>query len=99
MRAKYKRRRDFIVKELNRLGLYTVKPQGAFYCFSSLKEFRINSLDFAKKLLFEEKVAVVPGSAFGKEFTSYIRISYANSLDNLKVAIIRIERFLAKLKI
>lgn len=97
MQKEYKRRRDFIFKELNRLGLSTVKPQGAFYCFSSLKKYKISSLDFAKKLLLQEKVAVVPGTAFGKEFDSYIRISYANSLDSLKEAIIRIEKFLCKL--
>jgi aminotransferase len=56
----------------------------------------MKSLDFAKKLLFEEKVAVVPGRAFGKEFDSFVRISYANSLDSLKEAIFRIERFLGK---
>ena len=97
MQKEYKRRRDFIFKELNRLGLSTVKPQGAFYCFSSLKKYKISSLDFAKKLLLQEKVAVVPGTALGKEFDSYIRISYANSLDRLKEAIIRIEKFLCKL--
>jgi len=97
MRTEYKRRRDFVVKELNRLGLKTVNPQGAFYCFSSLDKFKIDSLTFAKKLLFEEKVAVVPGVAFGKEFRSYLRISYANSLDNLKEAIVRIERLLKKI--
>jgi aminotransferase len=97
MRSEYKRRRDFIVKELNRLGLYLEKPQGAFYCFPTLKKFKIDSLEFAKRLLFEEKVAVVPGNAFGEEFASYIRISYANSFDNLKEAIVRIERFLKKL--
>ena len=97
MRVEYKRRRDFIVKEFNRLGLSTINPQGAFYCFASLKKFKIKSLDFAKKLLLQEKVAVVPGNAFGKEFDSYIRISYATSLDNLKDAIVRIENFLNKL--
>lgn len=97
MQKEYKRRRDFIFKELNQLGLSTVKPQGAFYCFSSLKKYKISSLDFAKKLLLQEKVAVVPGTAFGKEFDSYVRISYANSLDSLKEAIIRIEKFLSKL--
>ena len=55
------------------------------------------ALDFAKKLLLQEKVAVVPGSAFGKEFDSYIRISYATSLDNLKDAVVRIEKFLSKM--
>ncbi|MDP2922592.1 MAG: aminotransferase class I/II-fold pyridoxal phosphate-dependent enzyme [Candidatus Omnitrophota bacterium] len=97
MRAEYKRRRDFIVKEFNRLGLTVSKPQGAFYCFASIKKFKISSLDFAKRLLFEEKVAVVPGTAFGKEFGSYIRISYATSFDELKEAVIRIEKFLNKL--
>lgn len=97
MQTEYKRRRDFIVKELNRLDLYTIKPQGAFYCFPSLKKFKLNSLDFAKRLLFEGNVAVVPGRAFGKEFDSYVRISYANSLENLKEAIVRIERLLSKL--
>jgi len=97
MRMEYKRRRDFIVKELNRIGLITPKPQGAFYCFSSVKNFKISSLEFARRLLFEEKVALVPGNAFGKEYDSYVRISYANTLDNLKEAIIRIERFLKKI--
>ena len=97
MQREYKKRRDFIVKELNRLGLSTVKPQGAFYCFSSVKKYRISALDFAKKLLLQEKVAVVPGTAFGQEFDSYIRISYANSLENLREAAVRIERFLSKL--
>jgi len=97
MQREYKKRRDFIVKEFNRLGLSTVNPQGAFYCFSSLKKYKINALDFAKKLLLQEKVAVVPGTAFGAEFDSYIRISYANSLENLREATVRIERFLSKL--
>lgn len=97
MASEYKLRRNFIVKELNRLGLNTLKPQGAFYCFSSLKRFGRGSLDFAKHLFLKEKVAVVPGVAFGKEFDAYIRISYANNLENLKEAIIRIEKFLAKL--
>lgn len=97
MLGEYRKRRDFIVNEFNRLGLSTVKPQGAFYCFSSVKNYKINALDFAKKLLIQEKVAVVPGTAFGEEYGSYIRISYANSLENLREAVIRIERFLAKL--
>ena len=97
MQREYKKRRDFIVKEFNRLGLSTVKPQGAFYCFSSVKKYKISALDFAKKLLLQEKVAVVPGTAFGGEFDSYIRISYANSLENLREATVRIERFLSKL--
>ncbi|MCF7870230.1 MAG: aminotransferase class I/II-fold pyridoxal phosphate-dependent enzyme, partial [Candidatus Omnitrophica bacterium] len=97
MKSQYMRRRDFLVKELNRLGLFTLLPQGAFYCFVSLKNFKLNSLEFAKGLLMKEKVAVVPGSAFGKNYKNYIRISYANSLENLKEAIVRIERFLKNL--
>lgn len=97
MRNEYKRRRNFIVKEFNRIGMVTPMPTGAFYCFPSIKKFKIGSLEFAKRLLFEEKVAVVPGTAFGKEYDSYVRISYATSLDNLKEAIIRISRFLGKL--
>jgi aminotransferase len=97
MKSQYMRRRDFLVKELNRLGLSTLLPQGAFYCFASLKNFKLNSLEFAKELLMEEKVAVVPGLAFGKNYKNYIRISYANSLENLKEAIVRIERFLKNL--
>lgn len=98
MRNEYRRRRDFIVKELNRIGLPTVNPQGAFYCFPSLKKVRMSSLEFAKELLYQEKVAVVPGKAFGREFDCYLRVSYANSLDNLKEAVVRIERFLAAIK-
>ncbi|MBU1122294.1 MAG: aminotransferase class I/II-fold pyridoxal phosphate-dependent enzyme [Candidatus Omnitrophota bacterium] len=94
MKNEYKRRRDFIVKELNRIGLHTVIPKGAFYCFPSLKKFKIKAMDFAKKLLYDQKVAVVPGTAFGKEYDSYVRISYANSLDNLKTAIARMEELL-----
>ncbi|MCK4917661.1 MAG: aminotransferase class I/II-fold pyridoxal phosphate-dependent enzyme [Candidatus Omnitrophica bacterium] len=97
MRAEYRRRRGFVVKELNRVGLVTVMPEGAFYCFSSLKKFKINALDFANKLLMEKKVAVVPGKAFGKGLDSFIRISYANSLENLKESVIRIEDLLNNL--
>jgi aminotransferase len=97
MKSQYMQRRDFLVKELNRLGLSTLLPQGAFYCFASLQNFKVNSLEFAKGLLMKEKVAVVPGLAFGKNYKNYIRISYANSLENLKEAIVRIERFLKNL--
>ena len=93
MRREYKRRRDFIVKELNRIGLTTPMPEGAFYCFSSIEKTGLSSLDFAKKLLTEEKVAVVPGEAFGKVYSKFVRISYANTFDNLKEAVVRIERF------
>ncbi|MCF7916231.1 MAG: aminotransferase class I/II-fold pyridoxal phosphate-dependent enzyme [Candidatus Omnitrophica bacterium] len=97
MKSEYIRRRDFLVKELKRLDFIVSQPQGAFYCFAFLGNFKLNSLEFAKKLLIKEKVAVVPGIAFGKSYKNYIRISYANSLDNLKEAVIRIERFLKSL--
>ena len=93
MRREYMRRRDFIVKELNRIGLRTPNPQGAFYCFSSIEKTGMDSLSFAKRLLSIEKVAVVPGVAFGAGYGGYARISYANTIDNLKEAVVRIERF------
>ena len=96
MRREYMRRRDFIVKELNRIGLRTPNPQGAFYCFSSIEKTGMDSLSFAKKLLSVEKVAVVPGVAFGAGYGRYVRISYANTIDNLKEAVVRIERFIEK---
>lgn len=94
MKREYNRRRDYIVGELNRLGLDCSMPEGAFYAFASIKKTGLSSIDFAKKLLNEEKVAVVPGTAFGENCEGYIRISYASSLDNLKEAVARIEKFL-----
>jgi len=94
MKREYRRRREFIVNGLNRIGLKCHMPQGAFYAFPSIKNTKLDSLEFAKKLLKEEKVAVVPGSAFGDNFRDYVRISYASSFDDLKEALIRIERFL-----
>jgi len=98
MRGEYKRRRDFMVKELNRIGLDCHRPEGAFYCFPSIKRYGLKSLDFSRGLLFGHKIAVVPGSAFGKEFDYYLRMSYANTFDNLKTAIVRIEKYISGLK-
>jgi aminotransferase len=95
MKREYRRRREFVIAELNRLGLSCNKPQGAFYAFPCIKKSGLSALDFAKKLLSEQKVAVVPGDAFGP-FSDYVRISYASSLDNLKEALARIEKFLLK---
>lgn len=94
MKREYKRRREFVVEALNNLGLECQKPEGTFYVFPSIKKARMSALDFAQKLLKEEKVAVVPGTAFGEEFNDHIRISYASSLESLKEALNRIERFL-----
>ncbi len=96
MKREYDRRREFMLPELNSLGLKCLRPQGAFYLFPSIKSTGLSSLDFSRKLLEEEKVAVVPGTAFGSCAEGYIRISYASSLDNLKEALIRIKRFLDK---
>ena len=94
MKREYKRRRELICGGLNRLGLDCRKPDGTFYVFPSIKKTGLDSLDFAQKLLKEEKVAVVPGTAFGREFDDYIRISYASSYENLKEALVRMEKFL-----
>jgi aminotransferase len=94
MKREYKRRREFICEGLNKLDLECIKPDGAFYVFASIKKTGLDCLNFAQKLLKEQKVAVVPGTAFGREFNDYIRISYASSLDNLKEALLRMEDFL-----
>jgi len=94
MKKEYKRRRDFVVDGLNRIGLNCHKPQGAFYVFPSIKNTRYKSLDFAKELLRKKKVAVVPGTAFGPSGEGYLRISYASSIESLKEALVRIGEFL-----
>jgi aminotransferase len=94
MKREYKRRRELMLDGLDNLGLQCVRPDGAFYVFTSIKKSGLNCLDFAQKLLKEQKVAVVPGTAFGKEFNDYVRISYTLSLENLKEALARIEKFL-----
>ncbi len=99
MKREYRRRRELILDGLNNLGLECVRPDGAFYVFVSIKKTHLTSLDFAQKLLKEQKVAVVPGTAFGKDFDDYIRISYASSLENLKEALNRIGEFLKYLNL
>ena len=96
MKREYNRRKEFIVAELNSLGLKCQRPQGAFYVFPCIKSTGLSSMDFSRKLLEEEKVAVVPGTAFGNCSEGYIRISYASGMDNLKEALSRIKRFLKK---
>ena len=96
MKREYKRRRELICDGLNGLGFDHIKPQGAFYVFPSVKKSGMDGLTFAKKLLEEQKVAVVPGTAFGREFTDRIRISYASSYEDLKEALNRMGVFLRK---
>jgi len=94
MLREYRRRRDFFTRELGRLGLYAPFPQGAFYVFASIKKYYSDSLEFASNLLKQEKVAVVPGTAFGSSYDGYVRMSYATAFDDLKEAIVRLEHFL-----
>jgi len=94
MKREYKRRREFIMDGLCKLGFGCIKPEGAFYVFPSVKSTGLDAMEFAQGLLKEQRVAVVPGTAFGEQYKDYIRISYASSFDNLKEALNRIEAFL-----
>jgi aminotransferase len=94
MKREYKRRREFVTERLNAMSLECIKPQGAFYAFASIGGTGLSSMDFCEALLKAQKVAVVPGNAFGRSGEGYIRISYASSMDNLKEALNRIEIFL-----
>ena len=99
MRNSYNQRRRFLMSAFKEMGLECFEPYGAFYVFPCIKEFNMTSEEFATKLLMEEKVAVVPGTAFGDCGEGYLRISYAYSLDNLKEAVSRIEKFVKKLRL
>jgi aminotransferase len=98
MRQEYDRRRRTIVDGFNRLGLSCFEPRGAFYAFPSIKETGLSDEEFCERLLTEERVAVVPGTAFGKSGAGHVRASYATSLSNIEEALNRVERFLGKLK-
>ena len=98
MRKSYNQRRRFLMHEFARMGLECFEPFGAFYVFPSIQEFDMTSEEFATRLLQEEKVALVPGSAFGACGEGFLRISYAYSLDDLKVAIGRVGRFIQRLR-
>lgn len=97
MREQYNQRRRYLLNEFKKIGLTCFEPYGAFYVFPSIKKFGMSSDEFCTRLLTEEKLAVVPGTAFGDCGEGYIRISYAYSLDNLKTAMERLERFIEKL--
>lgn len=98
MKEEYDRRRKYLLSEFKRLNLPCFEPRGAFYIFPCIKEFNMTSEEFATKLLEDQKLVVVPGTAFGDSGEGFIRISYAYSLDALKEAIKRIEKFITKLK-
>ncbi len=92
----FKNRRNFLTAQLNRMGLYTPLPEGAFYVFANIKPTGLSSYDFCLRLLQEEKVCIIPGTAFGPSGEGYVRMSYAYSLEELKTACERIERFLSQ---
>lgn len=98
MRISYNQRRRFLVHTFRKMGLKCFEPFGAFYVFPSIKEFEMTSDEFAMELLNREKVAVVPGTAFGECGEGFLRISYAYSLDELKHATDRIDRFVAEIR-
>jgi len=96
MVKEYDRRRRFIVKKLNEIGLPCFEPKGAFYAFPSIEATGMSSEEFAERLLMEERVAVVPGSAFGQCGEGFVRCCYATSLTNIEKALKRMERFVKK---
>ena len=98
MRDAYDKRRRYVLHELRDMGLTCFEPFGAFYVFPCIAEFGMSSEEFATKLLQEEKVAIVPGTAFGDSGEGFLRISYAYSLENLKEALGRLRRFVTKLR-
>ena len=98
MREEYNRRRRYLLHEFKDMGLQCFEPYGAFYVFPCIKQFGMTSEEFATRLLKEEKLAVVPGTAFGDSGEGYIRISYAHSLEDLKKAIGRLKKFIADLQ-
>lgn len=98
MRESYNQRRRFLMHEFQRMGLQCFEPFGAFYVFPSIQEFGMTSEEFAMRFLEEEKVAVVPGTAFGDCGEGFLRISYAYSIDDLKEALGRLEKFVNRLR-
>ena len=98
MREAYNQSRRFLMHEFRRIGLKCFEPYGAFYVFPDVSEFGMTSEEFATRFLEEERVAVVPGTAFGASGEGFIRISYAYSLEDLKVALGRLERFIERLR-
>jgi len=99
MVKEYDRRRRFMVKKLNEIGLPCFEPKGAFYAFPSIEATGMSSEEFAERLLIEERVAVVPGSAFGQCGEGFVRCCYATSLTNIEEALNRMERFIKKSRV
>ncbi len=98
MRRSYNHRRRFLMNTFREMGLDCFEPFGAFYVFPCIKEFGMTSEEFATKFLMEEKVATVPGTAFGASGEGFLRISYAYSLETLKIAMEKLAKFITKLR-
>ena len=98
MVEEYNRRRRLIVAGFNKLGLTCREPRGAFYAFPSIQSTGMTSEEFCEKLLYSKKVAIVPGTAFGKGGEGFVRASYCYSVEHIKEALIRIEEFLKEIK-
>ena len=98
MRGEYNRRRTFLLEGLRKIGIECFEPEGAFYLYPNIGKFGLSSEEFAERLLYEHKCAIVPGTAFGESGEGFARISYAYSLKHLEQALERIEAFVTKLK-
>lgn len=94
----YNTRRRLVVKGFNDIGLTCFEPEGAFYAFPCIKSTGLSSEEFCERLIYEQKVAVVPGNAFGKSGEGYIRVSYACSLNNINLALSKIDKFIKSIK-
>ena len=97
MREEYNRRRRLMVNGFNKIGLECREPKGAFYAFPSIKSTGLTSEEFCQKLLASQKVAVVPGNAFGESGEGFVRASYCYSVEHIKEALVRIEKFLKEI--
>ena len=97
-REEYNRRRHLMLSGLNRMGLACLEPQGAFYTFPSIKSLDMTSVEFAERLLMEEHVALVPGSAFGPSGEGHVRCCYAVATEEIEEALERLGRFVGKVK-
>ena len=97
MRSEYDIRRRFIVDRFREIGMDCFEPEGAFYAFPSIKRLGLSSDEFCKQLLVSERVALIPGSAFGESGEGHVRASYCYSIDHLKEAAQRVENFVSKL--
>ena len=98
MREQYRLRRNFIVGAFNEMGLKCHLPRGSFYAFPSVQSTGLTSKEFAVRLLEEEKVACVPGSAFGKSGEGFLRCCFATSMEQIEDAVARMSRFVKRVK-